>query len=877
MSRAGPSSSHMDQSYLDEYDELIDRYLSAQPPQYNLDEVAAQLPQQNLDELAANLPPQPPRSNLGELVAQLPQQNLDELAANLPAVDVVRGRSKKRTSRSSTPTSRSPTPSDQIRKSTRRSTPPPLFSASPHSTRAQGSPKGSPKGSPSAGPSSASVKEQMVDESSIDLASLAGRIHHLRVSTLPHYKHKLEESKKAYREAYREMFAMLSEAELDTIINDILELPDYELEAQDIASLTDEQRMKKEMRKDSLTVKQIEIALVIYEEEEKESTADKTKKYGKIIKELASNGPKRIKVLKHLFGPSDPKHPINKAIDKHHRVLLTAKSIKRKEDIEDWCLKVLAAQNEVIDLLDVYNHNMYRALTTPLYCYAKYLAPVDQRPQYQSLFAGVFIYQEDHLDSLAHVMMNECHHAMEEISLLVFRALYNDGMSISTFYRELEPATIKTGCSRNIKELVPGGGIIGCALCNTSLFVSADDLRKIGTAKSACDHTIPMASAFYCLQRGHFMLNLVYLCSTCNKNKTDKGMIELLHDIFFGTIEVGKEKEKKRVEASPKTQATYTTVFNKLKPHFESLDNFIEPLMTLKSSYDENKASKLATIEKLITPVTGAVSLTQFQHQPRTQAQLASFESMLNIFTNHLAFLVSSEEMLVRFSQDTDQDLDSTEFTALTARVIEKLIRKINRSKGDDIIKTDIIHYFNKIGEIVFYKDSEVIRFNGHEIANVIMSAADADKNNILTVNEFRHFLYTEADKIIKRNYEQTAHLQGVRLISRDPTAMVPTPMVSAPMVPTPMVPTPMVSAPMDPTAMVPTPMVSGGGSFNKSIIRRKNKSKITKKVNHRKNKSKITKKLNHRKIKSQKSYRKHTNRLRKHKSFFTKTLKKKI
>jgi hypothetical protein len=314
-----------------------------------------------------------------------------------------------------------------------------------------------------------------------------------------------------------------------------------------------------------------------------------------------------------------------------------------------------------------------------------------------------------------------------------------------------------------------------------------------------------------------------------------------------------------------------------LKPHFEPLDNFIDSLTLLKSSYDHNKAHKLATIHELIAPVTGAVSLAQFQHQPRTQAQLTSFESMLNIFTNHLAFLVSSEEMRVRFSQDTDQDLDSTEFTALTARVIEKLIIKINRSKGDDIIKNDIIHYFNKIGEIVFYKDSEVIRFNGDVIANVIMSAADADKNNILTVNEFRHFLYTEADKIIQRKYKQTAHLQGVRLISRDPTAMVPTAMVSAPMDPTAM-----VSAPMDPTAMVSAPMVSapmvsGGGSFNKSIIRRKNKSKITKKVNHRKNKSKITKKLNHRKIKSQKSYRKHTNRLRKHKSFFTKTLKKKI
>jgi 5-methylcytosine-specific restriction endonuclease McrA len=799
--------------------------------------------------------------------------NLDELAAMYlpPEQDlaVVRGRSNKRTSRSSTPTSQSPTPS---RKSGRTSTPPAFFSASGHSTRAQGSPKGL------AGPSSASVEEQMVDESSIDLTSLAGKIHHLRSYTLPRYEHILEGSIKAYREK----FATLSKAELDTKINDILELPAYELEAQDIGPPTPQSAMEKEIRKYSLTVKQIEIALVIYEEEEKERTADETKKYAKIITELASNEDKRKDVLKHLFGPPgppDPSHPINNAIDEHHAVLLTAKNIKKKEGekgIADWCRRVLVAQDEVIKHLDPSNHNMYRALTTPLYCYANYLAPAHQHPHYLSLFAGVFKYQEGQLDSLAHVMMNECHHAMKEISLLVFRALYNDGMSISTFYRDGEPATIKTGCSRNIGELVPDG-VIGCALCNTPLFVSAADLTNIGTAKSACDHTIPMASAFYCLQRGEFRRNLVYLCSTCNKEKTDKGIIELLHDIFFGTIKVPDGKKKKIMEASDETQATYKTVFNKLKPHFELLDNFIDSLMILKSSYDHNKAHKLATIEQLITPVTGAVSLTQFQHQTRTQAQLTSFESMLNIFTNHLAFLVSSEEMQVRFSQDTDQDLDSTEFTALTARVIEKLIIKINHGKGDDIIKDDIIHYFNKIGEIVFYKDSEEIRFNGHEIANVIMSAADADKNNILTVNEFRHFLYTEADKIIQRKYKQTAHLQGVRLISRDPTAMVSAPMDPTVMVSAPMDPTAMVSAPMDPTAMDPIPMISGGGSFNKSIIRRKNKSKITKKVNHRKNKSKITKKLNHRKIKSQKSYRKHTNRLRKHKSFFTKTLKKKI
>jgi hypothetical protein len=242
------------------------------------------------------------------------------------------------------------------------------------------------------------------------------------------------------------------------------------------------------------------------------------------------------------------------------------------------------------------------------------------------------------------------------------------------------------------------------------------------------------------------------------------------------------------------------------------------------------------------------------------------------MFSNHFAELLSSEVRKFKLKARSSTSKPVLVPTTLIEEVIEELIKSINLSGGENITKTDMIDYFNVIGEIVFSKDSEVIRFNGDEIANVIMSAADADKNNILTVNEFRLFLYTEADKIIQRTYDQTAHLQGVRLISRDPTAIVPTPMVSAPMDLTAM-----VSAPMDPTAMVSAPMVPGGGSFNKGIIRRKNKSKITKKVNHRKNKSKITKKLNHRKIKSQKSYRKHTNRLRKQKSFFTKTLKKKI
>jgi len=718
------------------------------------------------------------------------------------------------------------------------------ISASPYSTRAQGSSKGL-AGPSSAGPSSAPVEDRMVDESSIDLTPLAGIINHLRTSTLPHCKHILKESINAYRKAYRETIAMLSEAELntkmaelETKINDILELPAYELEAQDIRPLTLQSTMEKEIRKYSLTVKQIEIALVIYEEEEKERTTDKIKKYAKIITELASNEAKRTDVLKHLFGPSDLKlsdlkhHPVNMAIDKHHTVLSTAKYIKKKDGIANWCRRVLDAQNEVIALLDDYNHNMYRALTTPLYCYAKYIAPVHQRPQYESLFADVFEYQEDHLDSLAHVMMNECHHAMKDISLLVFRALYNDGMSISTFYRDEEPATIKTGCSRNIGELVPDGQI-GCALCNTPLFVSAAVLTKIGTAKSACDHTIPMASAFYCLQRGRFTFNLVYLCSKCNKEKTDKGIIELLHDIFFGKIKVPDGKKK----ASPTTKATYKTVFNKLKPHFELLDNFIEPLMTLKSSYDHNKAHKLATIEQLITPVTGAVSLTQYQHQQR--AQDASRKRMLGMFTNHFAELLTAEERRVRLLQDTDQDIDLTEFAALTANVIEELIENINRSKGDHIIKDDMIRYFYKIGGIVFNKDSQLIRVNRDEIANAVTAEADFNDDKIVKLDEFREFLNNEAIKIRESNYDQSAYLQGVRVRVVNPTAMVPTPMVSAPMVP-------------------------GGGSFNKGIIRRKNKSKITKKVNHRK-------------IKSKKSYRKHTNRLRKHKSFFTKTLKKKI
>ena len=180
--------------------------------------------------------------------------------------------------------------------------------------------------------------------------------------------------------------------------------------------------------------------------------------------------------------------------------------------------------------------------------------------------------------------------------------------------------------------------------------------------------------------------------------------------------------------------------------------------------------------------------------------------------------------------------------TTLIQGVIEELITNINLSRGENITKNDMLAYFELIGEIVFNKDSQVIRVNRDEITDVITRAADADKDTILTVDEFREFLYTEAIKIIQRNYDQTAHLQGLRVRVVDPAPMVP-----------------------------------GGGSFNKSIIRRKNKSKITKKVNHRKNKSKITKKLNHRKIKSQKSYRKHTNRLRKHKSFFTKTLKKKM
>ena len=669
---------------------------------------------------------------------------------------------------------------------------------------------------------SKSPKESMEVEP-YDLRTPDAQAYHLEHVLLPNLTAELEILIQKYRSNYG-----ASSDELDD-----LEFPPSKLPEEVTRELTQKEKDAWLIRRKYENIRSTNIAISLYKDKLAKESHTHVDKYNKTITYLKANQDKRLTVLTELFGTSPV---ISSAIALHHKILIESPIL----DIDDWCKRLNEAQQQVIRQINSSrqgNGNMYMTFTTPLICYLRYLQ-LSSSPDYQKY---IDLFPEEIVNLLSNpanascIMMSDSHRFID-MSISIFRQLFTDGLGLSKLYgKNGTSGTLKTGCKQNTlhffsqespqtqesinkkqktssheSKQVPQEIKINCLRCGETLFDMVGNTLVAGTHKThACDHTIPVASAYYYLRPQWFQMNLLYLCRTCNLEKSDMEIIDFLYDMFTNPSMVyGK--------------SVYKKVFKELAKGFRPLEDIVNGLTELKSVYDSSVEIKTGTLDEHIKEIDVAIALVQSSQRDSAQAFKQDAPKLLKMFTDIIhRMLISNVVSGEGFT--LDQLARNLETQILSIGVGNKNITHI-------YIVSYLIKLSNKTQDYD-WKGARELSMHSDGIATVLMEQADTDRDGVISSEEFKDFFIDVARQIQKtqQQYRPTIEGQG------------------------------------------------RGGSFNKGTIRRKIKSKITKKLNHRKIKSKITKKLNHRKIKSQKSYRKHTNRLRKHKSFFTKTLKKKI
>jgi hypothetical protein len=714
--------------------------------------------------------------------------------------------------------------SKRQRRSSRTSTPPNRFNPSPAPPQAKPSRKAS-RASASRANKSRSRKARRsptIDyPTTLEGQQIYREISHLKNTTLPTLQTELESFISTYK---------INHSATDDEVEN-LEFPSSEIELE--VTRTPKKIIERHIRRILELIRETNMIILIYEEDLKGKTSDPSSKYRETITTTLlslSNEDKRLVVLQKLFGKKNPE--IIAAITQHDAAL---KQDINTSNISEWCENVSQFQRAVFNKLDTSERNMYITFTTPLYCYVNFYLTLgsDEQTRYKKLFAKLFDYLDSHPEYIPLIMMSDCHHFMD-ISISIFRQLFNDGMILSKF--QGHSGTIKTGCRNNTLGLLQylssldvstSKSIIKCLCCGDTLFDIEDDgtgrptlQKKNDHTKHACDHTISVAPAFYYLDPKFFENNLLYLCRACNLAKSDIGIIEFLFRIFSSPEKFKKDEQNPDVDAATQTHRinAYEAFMNDLAKHFVNIHTIIDALTYLKMSYDSSTTITMSVLSKLTTTIESALNLARYELQSFEQAQKGSQDSILSLFINIIETRLDAAE-----SREREQPLSATALALIDNKVFLDLIADIQSSVDrNNITLEDIDNFLIRQSRRRYTSNAGKLEFHRAEIARALMLKADTDKDGSISIVEFKNFFDSVADNFREKNYAIALPFQGYTVAIQPPTS----------------------------------------GGFNKYTIKKKIKSKNTNKFNHRK-------------FKSQKNYRKHTNKLRKHKSLFTKTFRK--
>ena len=646
----------------------------------------------------------------------------------------------------------------------------------------------------------------------------------------------------------------------------------------------EKQEMEWDIQIKYANIRTVNKAISVYNEKNNDETDLHGTKFSKNLVNIKSDESKRVNVLITLFG-NNPE--ITNAINVHDHIL---RERPKTTNLLDWCARVKHAQTEVVQLIQSNgggNGNMYVSFTTPLICYLEEIRT--RNPQeyagYMTLFAPYFYSILEDPNKSSYIMA--CHaHRLVNMPSGIFRALYNDGLLFSSLNSTVGATakSLDTACRNNaIKHfstlLSTGtgkGNILKCARCGEHLFNITKNKKKedtIGTviAQSARDHSMAVQSAFYLLEDTAFETNLLFLCRKCNGTsvKGDKETIEYLYGIFYDATPSGVQPQFKE-----QSKMIYKTIFTELaRTGFRPLSELLNYLIVLKNSYDKAMLIRDTALEDEVKHIVGTINLMGVGTQTFLQAEADAHIAYLNMFTDIIQLLLSSADFMyprhMRYqdkveavlknlfcsiTQATPEELrtsiiedTTTDSTAdLTASIIEDTTLEDLTTYSITITPDNLRIYLYDMGtQSAFYSKAPYLRIYRDSITRAVFYIADTDYNSNISITEFSIFFYDVANKIRTANAITRTSVEGISVRVEEPTGIG------------------LLTAAADVLDYDALHDKSLKGGFNKGI--------------RKKNKSKITKKLNHRKIKSQKSYRKHTNRLRKHKSFFTKTLKKKI
>jgi hypothetical protein len=261
--------------------------------------------------------------------------------------------------------------------------------------------------------------------------------------------------------------------------------PSSEIE-EDVA-ITPKKIIERYIRRIHKLIRETNMIILIYEEDFNEKTSDPSSKYRETITTtLQSNADNRLVVLKKLFGKNQE---IIAAITQHDAAL---KQHIDTSKISEWCEYVSQFQTAVLNKLHKLEINMYITFTTPLYCYVySYLGDdSDEKKRYIKLFAKLFAYLARNPEYIPLIMMSDCHHFMD-ISISIFRQLFNDGMILSKY--EGHSGTIKTGCRKNTLRLLQylgSSNTIKCLGCGDTLFDIGYDSKGLQTLQKNDQNSI---------------------------------------------------------------------------------------------------------------------------------------------------------------------------------------------------------------------------------------------------------------------------------------------------------------------------------------------------------------------------------------------------
>ena len=451
---------------------------------------------------------------------------------------------------------------------------------------------------------------------------------------------------------------------------------------------------------------------------------------------------------------------------------------------------------------------MYKIFTTPLYCFVRYdIEDTAIKDKYKTLFRTLFYHIEEqgNRDSAAYdIMMSECELFLE-MSTAIFRHLFNDGMIFSGL--KGGPRTLKTGCKENTDELIDKGilsSTITCLCCGRILYEkSAGRKSRVAGYSSACDHTIPVAPSYYYLNPANYKNNLLYLCKACNLKKSNTGIIDFLHKMFFTADIMRKpdalETPEMDTDGYIKRKTAYKRVFrDRLAPHFQSIGSIITSLEDLQGTYNAAMKQKETTLESYIRHVLTAEILVEHEQQTREQLLKTDqrFPMIIEAIKPVIAVfnLIDPNTAVVR-TQDT--------FITLFQKHASERQAKLGKMYDEnDIRQEDMKNAFISIGENIFSRSMKY-KLHSDGLSIKLMYMVDKNKDGHASIIELREFF---SDAI--------AYIQQAESSKR-------------------------------------------GGSYNKGILGKKTKSKHTKKQKKYK-KSKHTKK--HKKYNKTKKYKKHKN-----------------